>query len=71
MTITREKTGSGVRPPTPSWGQMLSGATTWFRADPMYVLVPGGLLFVTLLSFVLVANGLRRVLDPRQREVLR
>lgn len=63
--------GVGVRPPTPSWGQMLSGATTWFRADPMYVLVPGLLLFVTLLSFVLVANGLRRVLDPRQREVLR
>jgi peptide/nickel transport system permease protein len=63
--------GVGVRPPTPSWGQMLSGATTWFRADPMYVIVPGGLLFVTLLSFVLVANGLRRVLDPRQREVLR
>jgi len=63
--------GVGVRPPTPSWGQMLSSATTWFRADPMYVLLPGGLLFLTLLSFVLVANGLRRVLDPRQSEVLR
>ncbi|WIM94191.1 ABC transporter permease [Actinoplanes oblitus] len=63
--------GVGVRPPTPSWGQMLSSATTWFRADPMYVLLPGLLLFLTLLSFVLVANGLRRVLDPRQREVLR
>ena len=63
--------GVGVRPPTPSWGQMLSTATTWFRADPMYVFVPGGLLFLTLLAFVLVANGLRRVLDPRQSEVLR
>jgi peptide/nickel transport system permease protein len=63
--------GVGVRPPTPSWGQMLSSATTWFRADPMYVFLPGGLLFLTLLSFVLVANGLRRVLDPRQSEVLR
>ncbi|WP_030437824.1 ABC transporter permease [Actinoplanes subtropicus] len=63
--------GVGVRPPTPSWGQMLSTATTWFRADPMYVLVPGGLLFLTLLAFVLVANGLRRALDPRQSEVLR
>jgi peptide/nickel transport system permease protein len=63
--------GVGVRPPTPSWGQMLSSATTWFRADPLYVLVPGGLLFVTLLAFVLVANGLRRVLDPRQVGVLR
>jgi peptide/nickel transport system permease protein len=63
--------GVGVRPPTPSWGQMLSTATTWFRADPMYVIIPGGLLFLTLLSFVLVANGLRRALDPRQSEVLR
>ncbi|WP_305783381.1 ABC transporter permease [Symbioplanes lichenis] len=63
--------GVGVRPPTPSWGQMLSTATTWFRADPLYVFIPGGLLFVTLLAFVLVANGVRRVLDPRQSEVLR
>ncbi|GLW33117.1 ABC transporter permease [Actinoplanes regularis] len=63
--------GVGVRPPTPSWGQMLSSATTWFRADPFYVFLPGLLLFLTLLSFVLVANGLRRALDPRQREVLR
>ncbi|BCY12974.1 ABC transporter permease [Actinoplanes sp. L3-i22] len=63
--------GVGVRPPTPSWGQMLSSATTWFRADPTYVFLPGLLLFLTLLSFVLVANGLRRVLDPRQREALR
>jgi peptide/nickel transport system permease protein len=63
--------GVGVRPPTPSWGQMLSSATTWFRADPMYVIIPGTLLFLTLLSFVLVANGLRRALDPRRSEVLR
>ncbi|GIF06590.1 ABC transporter permease [Actinoplanes siamensis] len=63
--------GVGVRPPTPSWGQMLSSATTWFRADPLYVFLPGALLFLTLLSFVLVANGLRRALDPRQTEVPR
>ena len=63
--------GVGVRPPTPSWGQMLSTATTWFRADPMYVFVPGLLLFLTLLAFVLAATGLRRVLDPRQTSVLR
>lgn len=57
--------GVGVRPPTPSWGQMLSTATTWVRADPMYVIIPGGLLFATLLAFVLVADGLRRVVNPR------
>ncbi|GGQ61122.1 ABC transporter permease [Couchioplanes azureus] len=63
--------GVGVRPPTPSWGQMLSSATTWFRADPAYVWIPGGLLFLTLLAFVLVADGVRCVLDPRQSELLR
>ncbi|KUL35277.1 ABC transporter permease [Actinoplanes awajinensis] len=63
--------GVGVRPPTPSWGQMLSTATTWFRADPFYVFLPALMLFLTLLAFVLVANGLRRALDPRQRELTR
>lgn len=61
--------GVGVRPPTPSWGQMLSSGTTWFRPDVMYVLVPGGALFVTLLAFTLLADGVRRVLDPRNTEV--
>ena len=49
----------------------VSSATTWFRADPAYVWIPGGLLFLALLSFVLVADGVRRVLDPRQSELLR
>jgi peptide/nickel transport system permease protein len=61
--------GVGVRPPTPSWGQMLSAGTTWFRPDVMYVLVPGGALFLTLLAFTLLADGVRRVLDPRNTEV--
>ena len=61
--------GVGVRPPTPSWGQMLSAGTTWFRPDVMYVLVPGGALFLTLLAFTLLADGLRRALDPRNTEV--
>jgi peptide/nickel transport system permease protein len=61
--------GVGIRPPTPSWGQMLSQGTTWFRPDVMFVLVPGGALFVTLLAFTLLADGVRRVLDPRNTEV--
>ncbi|MBS2539054.1 ABC transporter permease [Catenulispora sp. NF23] len=61
--------GVGVRPPTPSWGQMLSAGTTWCRPDVMYVLVPGGALFLTLLAFTLLADGVRRTLDPRNTEV--
>jgi peptide/nickel transport system permease protein len=57
--------GVGINPPTPSWGQMLSSATTWFGGDPMYVAIPGVLLFATVLSFTLFGDGLRNALDPR------
>jgi len=57
--------GVGVRPPASSWGQMLSSATTWFQADPTYVLVPGLLLLVNVLAFTLLADGVRTALDPR------
>ncbi len=57
--------GVGVKPPTPSWGEMLSTATTWFRADPMYVLLPALLLFVTTLAFTVFGDGVRTALDPR------
>ncbi|MEU7040389.1 ABC transporter permease [Streptomyces varsoviensis] len=63
--------GVGVTPPTPSWGQMLSTATTWFRADPMYVLLPALLLFTTVLAFTVLGDGLRTALDPRAASRLR
>ncbi|MFF0437612.1 ABC transporter permease [Streptomyces sp. NPDC004327] len=58
--------GVGVTPPTPSWGQMLSTAQTWFRADPAYVLLPAGLLFVTVLAFTVLGDAVRAALDPRE-----
>ncbi|NGN70031.1 ABC transporter permease [Streptomyces sp. A7024] len=63
--------GVGVKPPNPSWGQMLSSAQTWFRADPMYVLLPSGLLFVTVLAFTVLGDALRTALDPREASRLR
>nr|WP_237694997.1 ABC transporter permease [Streptomyces sp. SID5468] len=57
--------GVGVRPPTSSWGQTLSTATTWFRADPTYVLLPALLLFVTTLAFTVTGDAVRSALDPR------
>ncbi|MER5810853.1 ABC transporter permease [Streptomyces sp. NPDC002033] len=63
--------GVGVKPPTPSWGQMLSGAQTWFRADPAYVLLPAGLLFATVLAFTVLGDGVRTALDPREGSRLR
>ncbi|REK85394.1 ABC transporter permease [Streptomyces inhibens] len=63
--------GIGVRPPASSWGQMLSTATTWFRADPTYVLLPAACLFVTVLAFTVLGDALRTALDPRERSRLR
>ncbi|MFF3722124.1 ABC transporter permease [Streptomyces erythrochromogenes] len=63
--------GVGVKPPTPSWGQMLSGAQTWFRADPAYVLLPAGLLFATVLAFTVLGDAVRTALDPREGSRLR
>ncbi len=63
--------GVGVKPPTPSWGQMLSSAQTWFRADPAYVLLPAGLLFVTVLAFTVLGEAVRTALDPREGSRLR
>ncbi len=63
--------GVGVKPPTPSWGQMLSSAQTWFRADPAYVLLPAGLLFVTVLASTVLGDAVRTALDPREGSRLR
>ncbi|MCU1594675.1 MAG: peptide transporter permease [Frankiales bacterium] len=57
--------GVGVQLPTASWGQMLSSAVPWSTADPMYMIVPGVALFLTVLAFNLLGDGLRDALDPR------
>jgi peptide/nickel transport system permease protein len=57
--------GLGVRPPTPSWGQMLSTATTWFQTDPEYVLAPALTLLLCVLAFTALGEEVRRAVDPR------
>nr|WP_236656109.1 ABC transporter permease [Streptacidiphilus jiangxiensis] len=57
--------GLGVRPPTSSWGQMLSTATTWFQVDPTYVLVPALTLLVCVLTFAGLGEALRVAFDPK------
>jgi len=59
--------GVGVRPPTASWGDMLSTATNWYQVDPMFMVPPGLAIFVTVLAFNLFGDGLRDALDPRSR----
>src|SRR5918997_526661 len=59
--------GVGVRPPTPTWGGMLSDATHWFQIAPNFMLFPGLAIFITVLAFNLFGDGLRDALDPRSR----
>lgn len=60
--------GSGIRPPTSSWGGMLSSAEPFYQADPMYLICPGVTLFVTVLAFNLFGDGLRDALDPKSAQ---
>jgi peptide/nickel transport system permease protein len=59
--------GVGVRPPRPTWGGMISDATGWYQIDPEFLLPPGIAIFVTVLAFNLLGDGLRDALDPRSR----
>jgi ABC-type dipeptide/oligopeptide/nickel transport system permease subunit len=61
--------GVGLIPPTPSWGQMLSNAVTqgFYYVDPMYMIIPGVAMFITIMAFNLFGDGLRDALDPRSR----
>ena len=59
--------GFGVQPPTPSWGNMLSGATGFYFKGPHLIVVPGLAITVTVLCLYLVGDGLRDAFDPRLR----
>jgi ABC-type dipeptide/oligopeptide/nickel transport system permease subunit len=61
--------GVGIVPPTPSWGGMLSDAVSnqWYAVDPMYMVIPGLAIFLTVMAFNLFGDGLRDALDPKAR----
>jgi peptide/nickel transport system permease protein len=57
--------GLGVQPPTPSWGVMLADAQSYLSQAPRLAVYPGLAIFFCSLSFNLLGDGLRDVLDPR------
>jgi peptide/nickel transport system permease protein len=60
--------GLGVRPPTPEWGSMINEGMGFMMAGKWWLLAfPGGAIFVTILAFNLLADGLRDIFDPRLR----
>ncbi|HET7137423.1 MAG TPA: ABC transporter permease [Gaiellaceae bacterium] len=57
--------GLGVQPPTPSWGVMLADAQSYLSQAPRLAVYPGVAIFLCSLSFNLLGDGLRDILDPR------
>ncbi len=57
--------GLGVRPPEPSWGNMLTQAQSFFRQGPHLSILPGVMIVITVLSTYLIGDGLRDAFDPQ------
>ena len=59
--------GLGQQPPEPSWGSMLNTAKNFLDQAPWMAIWPGVSIFLAVLAFNLVGDGLRDALDPRER----
>ena len=59
--------GLGQQPPAPSWGSMLNAAQRFLTSAPWMAIWPGLAIFLVVLSFNLVGDGLRDALDPKAR----
>jgi peptide/nickel transport system permease protein len=57
--------GLGQQPPAPSWGSMLNSAQRFLTQAPWLAIFPGAAIFLCVISFNLVGDGLRDALDPR------
>ena len=59
--------GVGVQPPTPSWGTMIQVGFQYLEIAPWLVMAPGTMIFMAVLGFNLLGDGLREALDPHLR----
>lgn len=59
--------GLGIQPPTPSWGNMLTQAQRYILFAPWLAFFPGMLIFLSVLSFNLVGDGIRDAIDRQMR----
>jgi peptide/nickel transport system permease protein len=60
--------GLGAQPPAAEWGLMLSTGRNYITRAPWLVIAPGVAIFVTVMAFNLLGDGIRDLLDPRQRQ---
>ncbi len=59
--------GLGVKPPTATWGNMLSNAQTFFTKGPHLVILPGLLIVITVLCLYVIGDGIRDAFDPAMK----
>ena len=59
--------GVGAQPPTPEWGRMISESREFLPDAWWYALAPGMAIFLVVIGFNLLGDGLRDILDPRLR----
>ena len=57
--------GLGIQPPAASWGNMLTGAQELLQEAPTLAVWPGLLIFLTVIAFNFLGDGLQDALDPR------
>lgn len=57
--------GIGIQPPTPSWGNMISAAQTFISYRPLYSIMPGVAIMITVIAFNIFGDGLRDAPDPK------
>ena len=60
--------GLGINPPTPSWGNMLTNAQELIWEAPTLAFFPGMLIFITVLAFNFIGDGLQDALSPRAKK---
>jgi peptide/nickel transport system permease protein len=60
--------GLGVQPPLPTWGNMLNDGRLYINSAWWFVTFPGLAIVIVVLGATFVAEGLRAVYDPRERE---
>lgn len=60
--------GFGTQPPNPEWGSMLNEGRNFMQSAPWLMIYPGLAIFVTVVVFNMLGDGLRDILDPRSNE---
>jgi len=60
--------GLGAQAPTPEWGLLINTSRNYFMTAPWYTVFPGIAIFITVLCFNLLGDGIREVMDPKTRK---